>query len=630
MDNSKQAAANSGHKPLTGMDQTVRLAQIVKVLTKHNVLLSLAEQKHPERVRAAFEELGPTFVKVGQILSTRTDIVSEEYAAEFKKLQSHVKSDTFSVVGPIIEQEAGVPLEELFEKFEEKPLASASIAQVHAAVLKNGQKVVVKVQHPGIYDEMAKDIALLEKAVPLVKHIPAAGMVDPAGIVGELKRSLMDELDFTKEAGNIERFAELNGNVPYILSPKVYREFSTKRLLIMDFMQGVQISDYTAKANEEEEKGNTAVKETKKRLAREIVDNYMKQIFDDGFFHADPHPGNILVTLDKAAKPADEGGEATAKTKQQPSGAATEDPADEPGLFGELPLDFDVTVQGVSLSALFRDQDIFELFAGKAQATPTGNGPERIVYIDFGMMGNIDERTLGKFNAILGAFSQQDDKMVAQAILSLCKEKAPVDTDDFTADVGRLFSRYYNMPIGDMSLPSILEQVGQLCARHKLQLPQSVTLLVKGVGTIEGIVLALDPELSIMSAVMPYAKRYLKDQFDPKTEVQNFLKTLYRAGKTVPEIPTKIARVLDTLSRGEMKLSMETNRLDDLFKRLESMVNRLVMGLIVAALIIGSSMLVNYSSGSAQTAISAVGTVGYILALLLAVLMVVQTYRKRK
>lgn len=615
-----------GENTATGKEQSVRLAQIIKALTKHNALLSLAEQKHPERVREAFEELGPTFIKIGQILSTRTDIVSEEFAEEFKKLQDHVKTNDFSMVKTIIETEAGVPVSALFEKIDPKPLASASIAQVHSAILKNGREVVVKVQHPGIYEEMTMDIALLEKAVPLVRHIPAAGMMDPAAIVGELKRSLLNELDFTKEADNIEKFHKFNENIPYIRSPRVYREFSSRRLLIMDFMKGVKISDYIERANQEAENGNDAVKQTKKRLAGEIVDNYMKQVFDDGFFHADPHPGNILVTLDGPAQAdAPSSGEGAPSPGEEAPPAA---PPGQEGLFGALPLDVDVKVHGVSLSA-FLQQDMFAFFAGKAEAAPARHGPERVVFIDFGMMGVLDERTLEKFNRLLAGFSQQDNEKVAQAILSLCKQKGPFNIDDYTADVGRLFGRYYDMPIGDMSLPTIFEDIARICAQYKLQLPQSVTLLIKGLGTIEGIVLALDPDLSIMSAVLPYAKRYLKQQFDPRAEVRDALKSLYRAGKAAPEIPGKVSRALDTLSRGEIKLNMETNRLDDLFKRLEAMVNRVVVGIIVAALIIGSSVLIHFG-GLARTAAAALGISGFVLALVLALVMLLQTYRKRK
>ncbi len=597
-----------------------RLAKIVATLTKHKVLSSLAEQKNPEQVRVAFEELGPSFIKIGQILSTRSDIITPEFSEELKKLQNQVKTDDYESVSATVLAETGHAVDDLFEDFSQKPLASASIAQVHMAELKGGQRVVVKVQHPGIFDEMSQDIALLEKAVPLVKFIPAAGMGDPAAIVAELKRSLLNELDFTKEAENIEKFGGFNADVPYILSPKVYREFSSERLLIMDFMQGVPVSAYIEQSNAELQSGNTAVVETKKRLAKEIVDNYMKQIFDDGFFHADPHPGNILITLDTSAVLEEErANDGQPKTVE----------ALEKGLQQELPLDIDVTVAGVSLSTIFRNQDIASLFAGTVKTQPADHGPERIVFIDFGMMGTLDEHTREKLNRIIAAVLEKDSEKMAHAVLSLCKAKATVDMQAFTRDVGNMFDKYYEMPIGDLDISVAFEDINTLCARHQLQLPESITLLVKGVGTIEGIVLALDPELSIMDAVMPYAKRYLQNQFDPKTEVLKILKDLYRAGKAMPEVPVKISRALDTLTRGEMKLSMETGNLDELFKRMETMVNRLVMGIIVAALIMGSSLLIHFAD-AAKTVVSGIGTAGFVLAFVLVIILVVQTIRRRK
>ncbi len=597
-----------------------RLAKIVGTLTRHNVLSSLAEQKHPERVREAFEELGPSFIKIGQILSTRSDIITPEFGEELKKLQNQVKTDSYEDVSATVLDETGHPVEDLFEEFSQKPLASASIAQVHTAVLKGGQAVVVKVQHPGIFDEMSMDIALLEKAVPLVKFIPASGMGDPAAIVAELKRSLLNELDFTKEAENIEKFGNFHADVPYILSPKVYREFSSERLLIMDFMQGVPVSAYVEQSNTEAENGNTAVLETKKRLAKEIVDNYMKQIFDNGFFHADPHPGNILITLDGGDVPAEEMDE---------DGRPKEAETLKNSALEEFPLDIDVTVAGVSLSTVFHHQNVAGLFAGTANTQPTEYGPERIVFIDFGMMGTLDERTLEKLNHLLAAAFEKDNDKMARAILNLCKVKAPVDMGAFTKDVGAMFENYYEMSIGDLSIPDVFDDINTICIRYKLQLPEQITLLVKGVGTIEGVVLSLDPNLSIMSAVLPYAKRYLQSQFDPKAEVVKILKDLYRAGKAMPEIPVKISRVLDTLSRGEMKLSMETGNLDELFKRMETMVNRLVMGIIVAALIMGSSLLIHFAD-TAKTVVSGIGTAGFVLAFILVIILVIQTYRRRK
>ncbi len=606
-------------EPTKQEDAKSRLSYILKIFAKHHVIQSLAEQKNAEQVRGAFEELGPTFIKIGQILSTRADILTPEFAMELKKLQDNVKTDSYESVEQTIQEETGHTVEEVFETFSKTPLASASMAQVHAATLKGGQRVVVKVQHPGIYDKMSMDLELLEKAVVLTKYIPIGGMVDPGEIVRELKNSLLDELDFTKEADNIEQFGSCNADVPYILAPKVYRSFSSKRILVMDFMQGVQIAKYIDQSDKEVASGNTAVIETKKRLAKEIINNYLKQVFDDGFFHADPHPGNILITLDQGAVPQ--------KEVAQDGQAKTVETV-EKGLLDELPLDIDVKIAGVSLSTMFRNQDVLGLFAGKATASPSDHGSERIVYIDFGMMGVIDKPTLKKFNNILAGIYQQDSRKTAKGILSLCKTAKAVDLDAFTIGVERILDQYCEMSLGEMSLRAVFQDVKDVCEKHGLQLPSCVTLLLKGIGTIEGIVLSLDPECSIMSVLKPYAKAYIKKQFDPQKEMLLILKDLYRAGKSMPEIPVKTSRALDTITKGEIKLNMDMDRFEGLFKRVEAMVNRLIMGFIVAALIIGSSLLIHF--GQANTAVSTLGIVGYVLAILIVAIILIKTYWRRK
>ena len=190
-----------------------RLEEIVSVLVKYKVFDSLSLQKDPGNVRIAFEELGPTFIKIGQILSTRTDMVSQEFADELKKLHSSVKSDPFDIMKPQIEEYTGIPLEELFQSLDETAFASASIAQVYKGVLKNGTPVIVKVQHQGVYEKMKLDINLLEKAVPLIKFVPAAKCIDPAEIIGVLKESLLNELDFEIEAENIEVFIQITARM---------------------------------------------------------------------------------------------------------------------------------------------------------------------------------------------------------------------------------------------------------------------------------------------------------------------------------------------------------------------------------------------------------------------------------
>ena len=221
---------NNEERPQWQVNQNrhTRFRTIVSVLRRYNVLSNLARQKNPDQVRAAFEELGPTFIKIGQILSSRTDIVKPEFANEFKKLQNNVRADDFSVVKQTIEQQTGKPINEMFAQFDERPFASASMGQTHHATLLNGQKVVVKVQHPGIDAEVALDISLFERALPLLRYIPESSVVDLREMVGEIKRSLFNELDTSIEVKNGLRFYRLNNADDIIRVPRVYAKYSTQ------------------------------------------------------------------------------------------------------------------------------------------------------------------------------------------------------------------------------------------------------------------------------------------------------------------------------------------------------------------------------------------------------------------
>ena len=233
---------NNEERPQWQVNQNrhTRFRTIVSVLRRYNVLSNLARQKNPDQVRAAFEELGPTFIKIGQILSSRTDIVKPEFANEFKKLQNNVRADDFSVVKQTIEQQTGKPINEMFAQFDERPFASASMGQTHHATLLNGQKVVVKVQHPGIDAEVALDISLFERALPVV---------DLREMVGEIKRSLFNELDTSIEVKNGLRFYRLNNADDIIRVPRVYAKYSTQKVLVNQYMPGTTIQHFMAQIN---------------------------------------------------------------------------------------------------------------------------------------------------------------------------------------------------------------------------------------------------------------------------------------------------------------------------------------------------------------------------------------------
>lgn len=266
-----------------------RLSAIIKTLVKYKVVLGI----NPVKLRMIFEELGPTYVKLGQILSMRPDLIEYKYCKELEQLRSNVKPMTTETVKQRIFEELGKSVDEIFSEFNEKPLGSASIAQAHSAVLKTGEKVVVKVQRPNIYETMKADIDMLKKACSVLKLDKIfKGQLNFVEILDEMWKTTQEELDFTVEASNIHEMQLNNQKIKYVKFPKVYDEFSTTRILTMEKINGIKIDDL----EKLKEQGYDL-----EEIGKKLCENYVKQIFDDAFFHADPHPGNIFVEDGKIA-----------------------------------------------------------------------------------------------------------------------------------------------------------------------------------------------------------------------------------------------------------------------------------------------------------------------------------------
>lgn len=252
------------------------------ILRKYRVVHGMT----PEKLRLIVEELGPTYIKLGQIMSLHSDILPKNYCEELMRLHSEVTPMPFEQVKEVVEESYGLGWDEVFSEFEKEPLGSASIAQVHRAVLKNGEKVVVKVQRKGIYEVMARDIGLLRKAIKLVPPVSLKSMVDMDMVLEELWMVTQQEMNFLLEAANMEEFAQRNRNVTFVGTPRLYKEYTTNRVLVMEYIDGFAVDD-----KEELIENGYDLKE----IGSKLVDNYIKQVMEDGFFHADPHPGNVRI-----------------------------------------------------------------------------------------------------------------------------------------------------------------------------------------------------------------------------------------------------------------------------------------------------------------------------------------------
>lgn len=265
-----------------GRGYAERLKEITMVLHKHAITRGVS----PEKLRLILEDLGPTFVKLGQIMSMRSDILPKRYCEELSLLCSDAEPMTFDQVEDVLEESFGRSWKDEFESIEEKPLGAASIAQVHRAVLKTGEKVVIKVQRKGIYETMSRDIGLLRKTVRLLPPSGISNMVDLDMVLDELWTVAQEEMNFLTEASNMEELSEKNKDVAFVEIPKLYREYTTAKVLVMEYIDGIALDDKETLL----ENGYDL-----KEIGSKLVDNYVKQIMQDGFFHADPHPGNVMI-----------------------------------------------------------------------------------------------------------------------------------------------------------------------------------------------------------------------------------------------------------------------------------------------------------------------------------------------
>ena len=572
-----------------------RLAEIIRVFINYNVVPNFVQQKNPEQVKKAFEELGPTFIKIGQMLSVREDLLSSAFTQTFKTLQDSVPSDTFSTVKKTIETELSLSLSDIFDDFSKSPFASASMGQAHRAKLKNGDSVVVKIQHPNIAEEIRLDLQLFERAIPLIKYIPETSVVDLKGVLQEVKRSLINEMDFLKESQNGEQFYQKNNGWKEIRSPKIYDAFCSKKVIVMEEMSGKNLN-HLMNAENKTETFITGIqnKQLKQEVAKLLVENFMKQVFDDGFFHADPHPGNLLFHV-------------LTKEEQTQASRKTE---------------------------IVHEKE-FGSFAFRAStSTEDPVAPYTINYIDFGMMGHLSAGLRQKLTQAVLALYTKDAYRIEKAVLRLCQQEGSFDESRFHQELTSFLEQYYDSPIDEINLQEVFTHVVTICHQNNLQFDRDITLLLKAFGTLEGVIRVLDPEVSLMEVASPFAQHYFLTHLDVEDTLKQSGLDLLEGMKAAPKIPQQLHHLLEMWSSGQGKVNLELKKQDKLLSRIESMINRLVFGMILAALIVGSSLLVQAAPVENAEVVSLLGIFTYAIAafviIFLAIDALIQMYKKRK
>jgi ubiquinone biosynthesis protein len=498
-----------------------------------------------ERVRMALEELGPTFVKMGQVLSTRPDLIPVQFIDELSKLQDEVPPFPFNEAREIIEAELKSPIEDKFEKFDETPLAAASIGQVHRARLKDGEDVIVKVKRPGIRKTIEVDLEImLHLAVLIEKHVEEWGIYRPTRIVEEFSRTLGRETDYTIEASNTERFARqfIGNSMVYV--PRVFREVTTKRILTMEYVDGIKAS----KIDRLEREGFD-----RKIIASRGADLMLEQVFKYGFFHADPHPGNVFVLPDNV-----------------------------------------------------------------------------ICYLDFGMMGRVDRYAREDFADVIYGYVSRDESKIADALLRIVHWDKEPDRRLFERDVADFVEAHLYKPLKELRIEDLLHQLLDLIRRHELELPPDIFLMVKALSQVEGLGLVMNPDFDMTERAAPFVKYLKLERLSPKRIVGDFLDSGGELVQLLKEIPGELRDILKQLRQGKANIGFEHRGLEKFIFEMDRSSNRIAFSLIVASLIVGSSLIIRSDLGPFLLGFPILGIVGFSIAGILGVWLIISILRSGK
>jgi ubiquinone biosynthesis protein len=477
-----------------------------KYLVTKRRLARIEQFNQWERIRMAVEELGPSFIKLGQILADRPDIVPEELREELSKLQDEADPMPDEVAIAAIEKNLNCSVSEIFSKFDTSRLASASMAQTYRATLLNGDDVCVKIQRPGIEKKIYLDLSLMNYfAVRMQKNNPEMEALNVVGIVKEFGNAIKKELDFRHEAASVIRFKHDFENDPDIFVPKVYTQFTGKQILVEEFVKGIKVSDTNALNN-----SGLDVFQLSKKAVRLMFD----QLFKNGYFHADPHPGNIFI----------------------------------------LP----------------------------------GNV---IAFIDFGMMGSLREEHLNFLGKYTLGYLDRDAHMMTEALLLVSGKRHYTRFRELEHQISDLLAHYKYLSIDEMDFGKIMNESVDILVRFGLRMPPGIYLMVKALMAIERVAVALNPEIDFASEMKPYATDLISRQFDPRQiarEVFDSLKEYYRL---VTEFPADLNEIISKIKEGKFKTQIELKGFEPLIEHMDTLGNRLAIAIVLAALIIGASIL---------------------------------------
>src|SRR5918992_226799 len=486
-----------------------------------------------EHLREMLDELGPTFVKFGQLLSMRPDVLPPDIIAELRGLQDDVRPFPFEDVERVIGEDLGEPIERLFTEFDPVPIAAASIGQVHRAVLPNGHAVAVKVQRPGAPRQIEADLALLYQAARIAKErVRALDFVDVRQLVDEFARSIRQELDYRLEARNAETFRKNFAGHAHVRIPRVYWSYTRARVLTLEFIEGVQLADIETTSYSLEER---------KRIAEVIAEAWMTMIFRHGFFHGDPHPANILVLR-----------------------------------------------------------------------------PDQIGLVDFGLAGKLTDDDISKATRLFIDVANENVEMLPKRLADLGVRYPKEREAEFVAELQEMFYRYYGASLAEIDPLQVIREVFALIYHLNLHLPTRFMLLDKAIATLGSVGVELYPDFNVFEVAKPYARGLMAGRFTPRRLLSRARRDGYNMAHIVADYPFQLHDVLEQARDGQIEVGFVHKGLDDFLHTLDVAFNRLIIALVVAAGLIGSSLIgVFATEGPTFIGLHVVSVFGFMIAGLL-------------
>jgi len=490
-------------------------------------LLQISEA---ERLRLAFEELGPTFIKFGQILSTRHDLIPEEYIRELSKLQDRVPAFEFIDAKKMVETELGKNLDEIFSEFDQKPIASASIGQVYRGRLSTGEEVAVKVMRPGIEEIIENDLLILMSMARFFeKHVKASKFFNPIGFIEEFSRVMRQEIYYTHEAKNADKFYKYFTGITTVRIPKIYWKYTTKHVLTQEYMEGFKITDI-AKI---EEAGLD-----RKKVSIDLSNAYLKMIFEDGFYHADPHPGNILVS---------------------PEGV--------------------------------------------------------IIFLDFGMAGIVDQYLRENLVNLMLAVQKADTDLLLETLseIGLIRDIGEYDPM-LKANLEDFINEYYSLNVKFIDPTEFLHNLINVLIKNGGRIPNNIMVLSKTLLMRDEISRLLDPEHNFADLVEPYIKKIVEKRTSISYIIKEIEKDLQGYERFIKGFPKQVQHILKKVEKGTIKFELEHRGFESLVEELDILSNRLSFSVIIAALIVGSALIIQTRMQPSLFGVPFLGIFGFILA----------------